>query len=296
MPIWKQLLLSLYYYGSFPVRWWNHRCAVIEERVPVIVLYYHRVADDRANPWTTSNRTFVRQIRWLKARFELISLQEAQRRVRRGANHRPSLSITFDDGYADNCHQAIPLLIKERIPCTYFVTVQNLLDGKPFAHDVAAGVPLAPNTLEQIKAMAAAGMEIGAHTYTHPDLGPMTDRRRLYREVVSAGEELQQLIGRPVHYFAFPFGQYANLNRLAFDLAYEAGYEAVCSAYGGFNFPGSDPFHLQRIPVDDNMIGLMNWVTGGPRKLNTPRFVYQAPATRHPAAKNETGGRRAGGR
>ena len=280
MPIWKQLLLSLYYHGSSPVRWWNHRCAVIEERVPVIVLYYHRVADDGASGWTTSNRTFARQIRWLRDRFELISLQEAQRRVRRGANHRPCVSITFDDGYADNCQQAVPLLIKERIPCTYFVTLQNVLDGEPFAHDVAEGNSFAPNTPEQLKAMAAAGMEIGAHTYTHPDLGPMTDRRRLYYEVVSAGEELQELIGRPVRYFAFPIGQYANLNRRAFDLAYEAGYEAVCSAYGGFNFPGSDPFHLQRIAVDDDMIRLKNWVTGDPRKLNTPRFVYQASTRR----------------
>ncbi len=65
--------------------------------------------------------------------------------------------------------------------------------------------------------------------------------------MVAAGEELQAALGRPVRYFAFPFGLHANLNAAAFALARGAGYEAVCSGYGGFNFPGDDAFHLQRI-------------------------------------------------
>ena len=275
MPLWKQLLLNVYYHASYPVRWWNHRCALAEDRVPVLVLFYHRVADDRANSWTMSNRMFARQIRWLQKHFELVSLEEAQRRVRRGANRRPCVSITFDDGYADNCREALPLLVKEGIPCTYFVTVQNALDGQPFAHDLAQGNRFAPNTIEELRAMAAAGIEIGAHTYTHADLGQVADRRQLHREVVSAGEELQQAIGRPVRYFAFPFGYPENLNREAFEMAYQAGYEAVCSAYGGFNFPGDDAFHLQRVGANDDMIGLKNWATVDPRKLRIPRFAYE---------------------
>ncbi len=277
MPLWKRLLLNVYYHGSYPLRWWNHRVAMADDRVPVIVLFYHRVADDRANNWTLSNRLFARQIRWLSSHFEIVSLEEAQRRIRRGLNNRPCVSITFDDGYADNCAQAIPLLIKERIPCTYFVTAQNVFDGIPFKHDVARGYPLPPNSLEQIRAMAAAGIEIGAHTYTHADLGQVTNPRQLHYEVVSAGRDLQEALGRPVRYFAFPFGQHKNLNRAAFDMAYEAGYEGVCSAYGGFNFPGDDAFHIQRIPVDDDMIRLKNWTTIDPRKLRTPRYHYVMP-------------------
>ena len=67
----------------------------------------------------------------------MVSLAEAQRRLASGRNDRPCVSITFDDGYADNCDQALPLLIRERIPCTYFVTTRNVIDGKPFPHDVA---------------------------------------------------------------------------------------------------------------------------------------------------------------
>jgi len=275
MPPWKRLLLTLYYHGSYPVRWWQERCAVAEDRVPVIVLFYHRVADDAATDWTVSNLAFARQIRWLRSRFDLISLEEAQHRIRCGANHRPCVSITFDDGYAENCRGAIPLLIKERIPATYFVTLENVLTGEPFGHDLRAGHRFPPNTMEQLRAMGAAGIEIGAHTYSHADLGSVDDPKRLHYEVVTAGEDLQEALGRPVRYFAFPFGQHENLNPAVFQMAYEAGYEAVCSAYGGFNFPGDDSFHLQRIPVDREMIRLKNWVTLDPRKLGIPRFEYE---------------------
>ena len=275
MPLWKTVLLYLYYYGSRPYRWWHNCLAAAEHRCPVIVLFYHRIADDGANAWTTSNRTFARQIRWLADHFDMVSLEEAQRRIRIRDNSRPCVSITFDDGYASNCHQAIPLLVKERIPCTYFVTVRNVLKSEPFSHDLAAGNRFAPNDLEQLKAMAAAGIEIGAHTYSHPNLGEVTQRQQLYEEVVAAGRQLQESLGHRVRYLAFPFGQYDNLTSEAFELAHKAGYEAVCSAYGGYNFPGDDPFHLQRIHVDNDMIRLKNRATVDSRMVKTPRFVYE---------------------
>jgi peptidoglycan/xylan/chitin deacetylase (PgdA/CDA1 family) len=274
MPLWKQLLLSVYYHGTVPLRWWNQRVGVSEDQLPIGVLYYHRIADDRANRWTVSNRMFARQIGWLRKRFALISLEQAQRRIRRGLNHQPCLSITFDDGYAENCQQAIPLLIKWRIPCTYFVSVRHVLEGQPFAHDLACGNQFSPNTIEQLRAMAAAGIEIGAHTYNHADLGAIHDPQVLFNEIVDAGVQLRRALGRPVRYFAFPYGHPENMSPEAFEMARQAGYEAVCSAYGGFNYPDDDPFHLQRIPVDNNMISLKNWVTGDPRKLHVPRYDY----------------------
>ena len=105
-------------------------------------------------------------------------MEEVQRRLRSGVNDRRAVHVTFDDGYADNCRTAIPWLVRERIPCTYFVTVQNILECQPFDHDLKRGVRLASNSLEEIRAMADAGIEIGAHAYTHADLGKLTDPER----------------------------------------------------------------------------------------------------------------------
>ncbi|HUY32417.1 MAG TPA: polysaccharide deacetylase family protein [Pirellulales bacterium] len=267
----SRCLLSAYYHGTYPYRLRRNRRAAAAGRAPVIVLFYHRVADEKPNDWTCSHAMFARQMRWLKRRCDMVSLAEAQRRIRRG-NHRTAVSVTFDDGYAENCDRAIPLLLAERIPCTYFVAVGNVFEGLPFAHDVARGEPRPPNTLDQLRAMAAAGIEIGAHTRSHADLGAISHVEHLRDEVVAAGEELQTAIGHPVRYFAFPFGLRANLNPLAFQAAYEAGYDGVCSAYGGYNFPGDDDFHLQRIHADDDLLRLANWVTVDPRKLRAPRY------------------------
>ena len=66
---------------------------------------------------------------------------------------------------------AVPLLLKHQIPFTYFVSTDHVLGGEPFPHDVQAGRPLASNTLAQLRELAAAGVEIGAHTRSHADFG-----------------------------------------------------------------------------------------------------------------------------
>lgn len=271
-------LLSAYYHATLPLRGWRNHRAASRGRAPVIVLFYHRIADDRANDWTCRFSTFARQVRWLKKHFDLVSLQDAQARLRRGHNARPAVSVTFDDGYSENCRRALPFLIDEGVPCTYFVSTRHVVEGLAFPHDKARGKPLPPNTLDELRALAAAGIEIGAHTRTHRDLGATADDAVLRDEVVAAGGELADALGHKVRYFAFPYGQYANLNDRVFAIAREAGYEAVCSAYGGYNFPGDDTFHLQRIHADDDMLRFKNWLTLDPRKLNVRRYVERRQA------------------
>jgi peptidoglycan/xylan/chitin deacetylase (PgdA/CDA1 family) len=277
LSLFKKSLLSLYYHGSLPWRAWNNRASAWAGMAPIAVLMYHRVADDRATEWTTSNRMFARQIDWLARHFEIIALGEAQRRMQFGVNRRMAVCITFDDGYADNCLTALPLLVRRRIPCTYFVTTENVLNQTPFAHDLKLGASPRPNTTGQIRALAEAGIEIGGHTRTHADLGALGRRDRLWDEIVLAADELSAIAGRPIRHFAFPFGQHKNLSPLAFALAEEAGFDGVCSAYGGYNLPGDDPFHLQRIAVGEDMLRMKNWVTFDPRKpAITPRYDFRA--------------------
>jgi peptidoglycan/xylan/chitin deacetylase (PgdA/CDA1 family) len=271
----KIVLLDAYRRLSMPYRAWFMRRLIAGRRAPLILLYYHRVADRDPVPWSLTNRQFARQIDWLSGRFEMISIEEVQTRIAAGANDRPAVHVTFDDGYAENCEQALPLLIRRRIPCTYFVTLGNVQRGEPFEHDLAAGKRFPVNTIAQLRDLAEAGIEIGAHTRTHPDLGRVTDPDRLRDEVLAAGAELQEALRRRVRYFAFPFGMKRNLNRSVFPMLAEAGYEAVCSAYGGYNFPGDDPFHLQRAHGDPELCLIENIATLDPRKLRIGRYEYR---------------------
>ena len=63
----------------------------------------------------------------------------------------------------------------------------------------------------------------------------------------------------------------------AFRPAREAGYAGVGSAYGGYNFPGHDAFHLQRIGGEGPTVRLKNWLTLDPLKQRRiRRFEYAA--------------------
>jgi len=271
LPAWRRSLVAAWYYGTLAYRMAAAAHAARVGRSPVMVLFYHRVADEHPSAWTISTAGFRRHVDWLIGRFDLVSLAEAQRRIAEG-NHRPAVSITFDDGYADNVRFALPLLIDRGIPCTYFVSLDYVATGRPFPHDARAGCPLAPNTLAELRELAAAGIDIGGHTRTHADLGSVADPRVLHDELIAATRELEDAVGHAVRYFAFPYGQPANLSEAAMQLARQHGLWGVCSAWGAYNVPGDDPFHLRRIHADAD-IRFKNWLTVDPRKTRNKSSV-----------------------
>lgn len=269
MQLWKKTALSLYYQATLPAR---RRAAVVravEGIEPIQIVFYHRVADDHPNGWTIDCETFVQQINWMRERFDLVDMAEAQQRIAAEKNSKPTVCLTFDDGYADNCHTAIPFLLKNGIPFTYFVSTDHVLGGQSFAHDEKAGVPLQPNSLEQLRELAQAGVEIGSHTCSHADLGQSLSTEQLEHEIIGSKALLEDALDVPIRYFAFPFGMPENMSHRTFQMAHAEGYQGVCSAYGAYNFPGDDPFHLRRYHGDPDTIALKNWLTIDPRKLKS---------------------------
>lgn len=268
MAPWRELALNAYYLATLPTRRWAAMDRAERQAEPVRVLFYHRVADEYPNDWTMSTRMFATQMKWLKERFDVVSLAEAQARIEAGQNQIPTACITFDDGYADNMRFAVPLLLRNRLPFTYFVATDYTLGKPAFPHDVATGRPLEPNTPEQLRQLAASGVEIGGHTRSHANIGGGLTVTQLVDEIAGCKIELEEIIEREVCYFAFPYGLPQNLSSEGFRVAYEAGFRGVCSAYGGYNFPGDDPFHLRRIHADIQFARFKNWLTIDPRKLH----------------------------
>ncbi len=275
----NESLLQGYLTATQPWRAWTRWRLAQESRLPLCVLFYHRVADASPNGWSMTCEQFTKHLDWMQSHVDLISLDQMQRRMVDGNNGRVAATITFDDGYAENCDFAIPELTRRNIPCTYFVSLDFVQTGRRFPHDQAAGFDFAPNTIRQLRDMAEMGIEIGAHTRHHPDMGKVTDPARIFDEVVRATQELSDLLGQPVRRFAFPFGLPENLNAHAAALAQEHGMIGVCSAYGAYNLPGEDPFHIQRIHGDPELVRLKNWLTIDPRKLKIGRdFTMPEPS------------------
>jgi glycosyltransferase involved in cell wall biosynthesis/peptidoglycan/xylan/chitin deacetylase (PgdA/CDA1 family) len=90
-----------------------------------IIFIYHRVSDLDRDPHRLAVHPsrFEDQIRYLKNKFAVISLQELLTRISHRQPVKNCVVITFDDGYSDNLYLAKSILEKYSIPATFFITV-----------------------------------------------------------------------------------------------------------------------------------------------------------------------------
>lgn len=94
------------------------------------VLIFHRVLaePDPLFPGEPDASRFETQMRWVKAWFNVLPLTEAVERLRTSTLPARAASITFDDGYADNCTVALPILQRVGLHATFFIAT-GYLDG-----------------------------------------------------------------------------------------------------------------------------------------------------------------------
>jgi hypothetical protein len=106
-------------------------------------------------------------------------------------------------------------------------------------------------TSDELRQLAGGGpIEIGAHTVGHPRLsGLAIDHQR--REIAQSGRALGELVGRPVRWFAYPFGNHDDYTADTVRLTREAGFVGACSNFGGPVRHGADPYQLNRVLVRD---------------------------------------------
>lgn len=100
---------------------------------PVLVTMYHRVSNivgDKLDHLTVSNENFEKQLLYFKEKYQVLKLDEDWSSLK-----KTGLVVTFDDGYADNIINALPLLEKYHIPATIFVTTLNISTKSEFWWD-----------------------------------------------------------------------------------------------------------------------------------------------------------------
>jgi len=120
------------------------------------------------------------------------------------------------------------------------------------------GMPLPSDLMmrgEQVKAIRDQGMDIGAHTATHPILKGLSPERAR-EEIVGSKHALEELLGETVGLFAYPNGKAGvDYEQIHADFAKEAGFVAAASTRAGVLTPEGDLFHIPRFtPWDrDNL-------------------------------------------
>ena len=113
-------------------------------RTGLTVLTYHRVlpsveCQDYPFPsMVVSTEVFEQELAWLDRECEVLPLGEALRCLSPAPRARPLVALTFDDGYADNCEWAAPLLERVGLRATFFVATDFVERCEPLWFDAVA--------------------------------------------------------------------------------------------------------------------------------------------------------------
>jgi peptidoglycan/xylan/chitin deacetylase (PgdA/CDA1 family) len=206
-------------------------------KYPVLILAHHLVSD-RGHRMGMSTEAFWRQVRFLRRHYRIVSLSEATELLKSGIVDRPTVVLTFDDGYADNFVSLRAVAEEMEIPVSLFVTTQPVQLRAEFHHDLVKGDRGAfAMTWDQIRFWQSHGGEFGSHTRTHVKCGAV-DNSVLREELIGSRDDFEHQLGGPPKFFAFPYGDRDNMPTGAVKIA-AATYPYYLSAYGGENFPSS---------------------------------------------------------
>ncbi len=232
-----------------------------------VVLMYHRVcADDEWRPsdFVVAASTFREQMTYLAEHgFWTPRLSD----VLAGggcAPRRPGrpVVLTFDDGYADNLANALPVLRELGFTAAFF----PVLDPRRRVNDwdEAPEMRAALLTADGMRALEDAGMQLGSHTLTHCRLTSSTDAE-LAEELAESREILASVASRPLPVVAYPYG---DVDERVKQAARAAGYEAALAVNSGPLDLRADPFEIRRQRVgNSSRPAYLRFVLSGTEKL-----------------------------
>jgi peptidoglycan/xylan/chitin deacetylase (PgdA/CDA1 family) len=208
-------------------------------KLPVLVM--HHVKWDRPgdNPTelglTIHPVQFRQEVRYLAIhRFHTVSAARVVS-VLTGSGSLPSrpVVLTFDDGYADMFTNVYPVLRARHMTATFFVC-PGLIGKRRYL------------TWKQVAVMARHGMDIEAHTMTHPDLTTVPAAQQ-WREIRGSREVLRSRLHVGASVFAYPYGAY---NASVLENVRRAGYRGAFTTRQGWHLLRGTRYQLPRVYVD----------------------------------------------
>jgi peptidoglycan/xylan/chitin deacetylase (PgdA/CDA1 family) len=108
-----------------------------------------------------------------------------------------------------------------------------------------------PLSWDQVREMAANGIEFGSHTVSHPVLSRVLDEETLRSELVHSKSTIEREVGRPVTAFAYPVGGESAVNEAVLAASRAAGYRLAFTYRAGVTtLRREERFSLRRLPVE----------------------------------------------
>ncbi|MBX2992552.1 MAG: polysaccharide deacetylase family protein [Bacteroidetes bacterium] len=233
----------------------------------VPVLMYHRICKPQevnaGNDYIVSTEIFELQLQYfIHHGYHTLPIDDLLNPNHQGPPVKKPLVITFDDGYLDTLENAAPLLAKYGFSAIVFVisdfSRQNNWWDLPY--NMAEARLMKEDEIIKIRDF---GIEIGSHGWSHRSL-PLLKDDELAEELHHSKQILEKLLGKPVRYFAYPYGEVDD--RVA-AFARKSGYQcAFATNYGPWSF-FRDLFQIRRTLISNRADALyLNFKLSGAEK------------------------------
>ncbi len=220
-------------------------------RLRVPILMYHYIselppeADQLRVGLTVHPFLFREHLTFLKsAGYKTVSLYEVYLALTQGYSLPANpIVLTFDDVYSEHLHTVIPLLQEFGFIGTFYIITgftDNLRDGYL--------------TWQQVQQLATTGMEIAAHSKTHPDLRGR-DHNFLVYEVLGSLESIRANVGVSMISFAYPMGRYDDAT---IDMLRQTGVTTAVTTEHGATHTTDGKLELRRLRIQNttSVLGL----------------------------------------
>jgi peptidoglycan/xylan/chitin deacetylase (PgdA/CDA1 family) len=258
-----------------PFKRWMKRAARMAARLAPrpdtssrrVVFCYHSVHPHRAYASTKPDE-FDRHVKWLKQHCRLTSLVELMAGPATSGGGKPVAAITFDDGHEDNHSYALPILARHGVTATFFITA-GFVDRDPAVLErfrelwLCGPDDVVPLDWRQVRELHASGMDIGSHTYSHPNLARLSPAE-VEDELRRSKALIVERTGASVDLFAYPFGKPAVHFTPATTDAVRATGHRLAAAITSRGVRDSDsPFSIPRFFADGDDVAKIEAKVGG---------------------------------
>jgi len=212
------------------------------------ILMYHNVSPlSDGNSTNVTPERFKQQMSFIKTNdYEVIAPQDYAQILTDGKEKATKnlVMLTFDDGYKNNYTYAYPVLKEYGFRAVIFVVV-NKIGEEDYLN------------VDEIKEMQKHGIIIASHTLNEKYV-PSLKKVRLNEELCGSKEKLEQMIGKPIEFFAYCSGGYTIQ---AQKILKDAGYLVAFTTNRGFDksLANDDPYAIRRIKVSNRDYSFKLW-------------------------------------
>lgn len=209
------------------------------------ILLYHSIGDENFF-FSTTLKSFESQMDYIKqAGYKVIPLVDLCKRIVNNEELSDVISITFDDGYVDNYTRAFPILKRYNFPFTIFIPTNFIGKELSFREGV-----LEILNEEQIKEMYESGLvTFMPHTRSHTKLHQLT-LEDAKEEIEESRKDIENIINIQANVLSFPKGRFTK--DIIDYMINERRWLGAVTTQAGLVDIDSDPYRLNRIPVDSN--------------------------------------------